>query len=187
MPHFEWKGWEITFREFSNHHASKNSPLFPSYPMLKKVNSSLRQMGKIHFKNKDTCMKKKQKQLYLLLINTPFLSVVYQYRFSEVRLIFWAPLVLFGALIVSVAEATCRHEPVVMGRHLVWCGDSGVPDSFTQLPLFIFWGSTERGMGSYSWRSYGGLHLNSPERRHSVYWTASRKATLRKAAVKDSV
>lgn len=63
-------------------------------------------------------------------------------------------------------------------------GDSGAPDSFTQVPFFFFSEEVQKEEWAAVAKSREGLHLNSPERRHSVYWTASRKATLRKAAIR---
>lgn len=132
------------------HHASKNSPLFPSYPMTKKVNSSLRANGgETHTLKISIRVWKKNKNNFIYFWLSPFLSVVYQWVLRSQAHIFWAPCLCLGHALAPVAEATCRHEPVLMGRHLVWCrGILGVPDSFTQLPFLFFWGSTERGMGS---------------------------------------
>ena len=119
------------------HHASKNSPLFPSYPMTKKVNSSLRANGgETHtLKIRIRVWKKKQKPT--LSASDCLLSCLwYISEFSEVRLTRSGPLwSMSGALIVSMAEAPCRHEPVLMGRHLVWC--RGILGFLTHLHRFL--------------------------------------------------
>ena len=90
-----------------------------------------------------------------------------------------------GALIVSMAEASCHHELMLMGRHLVWC--KGILGCLTHLHRFLFFffffsEEVQKEEWAAVAKSHGGLCLNSPERRH--YWTASGKATLRKAAVR---
>ena len=120
------------------HHASKNSPLFPSYPMTKKVNSSLRANGgETHTLKIRICVWKNKNKKALSTSDCLLSCLWYITEFSEVRLTFSGPLLsTSGALIVSMAEAPCHHEPVLMGRHLVWC--RGILGLLTPLHRFLF-------------------------------------------------
>ena len=80
-------------------------------------------------------MKKKKKALsaYDCLLS----YLWYFSEFSEIRLTFSGPLLsMSGALIVSTAEASCHHELMLMGRHLVWC--KGILGFLTHLHRFLF-------------------------------------------------
>lgn len=156
--------------------------------MTKKVNSSLRANGgETHTLKIRICVWKNKNKKALSTSDCLLSCLWYITEFSEVRLTFSGPLLsTSGALIVSMAEAPCHHEPVLMGRHLVWC--RGILGLLTPLHRFLFFFFFSEEVQKEEWAAVakycGGVHLNSPERRHSVYWTASRKATLRKAAIR---
>lgn len=91
-----------------------------------------------------------------------------------------------GALFSTVAETPCHHEPVLMGRRLVWC--RGILGFLIHLCSFLFFFFFPEEVQKEEWaavaKSYGHLSLNSPERCHSVYLKACRRAALRGEAVR---
>lgn len=130
-------------------------------------------------------MKKKTKTNFVCFWLSPLLSVVYQWVLRSQAHTFWAPLVYVWGINSLYGWSTMSPWTCVDGETFgLMQGDSGVPDSFTQVPLFCFSEEVQKEEWAAVAKSYGGLHLNSPERRHSVYWRASRKATLRTAAVR---
>lgn len=127
-------------------------------------------------------MKKKKKSFICLWLSS-LLSVVFQWVLRNQAYIFWAPLVYVWGINSFYGWSLVSPWAYVDGETFgLMQGDSGVPDSFTQVPLFFFSEEVQKEEWAAVAKSHGGLCLNSPERRH--YWTASGKATLRKAAVR---
>ena len=112
--------------------------------------------------------------------------MVYHWVLRSQAHVFWAPLVYVWGINSLYGWSTVSPWACVDGETFgLMQGDSGAPDSFTQVPLFFFFSEeVQKEEWAAVAKSCGGVHLNSPERRHSVYWTASRKATLRKAAIR---
>lgn len=150
--------------------------------MTKKVNSSLRANGgETHtLKIRIRIWKKKS---FICLWLSSLLSVVFQWVLRNQAYIFWAPLVYVWGINSFYGWSLVSPWAYVDGVHLVWC--KGILGFLTHLHRFLFFFFPEE-VQKEEWaavaKSHGGLRLNSPERCH--YWTASGKATLRKAAVR---
>lgn len=145
-------------------------------------------MGETHtLKIRMRVWKKKTKNNFIYFWLSPFLSVVYQWVLRSQAHIFWAPLVYVWGI-----NSLCGWSNMY-AMNLCWWGDiwfdtRGFWGSwliYTASSFLFFWGSTERGMGSCRqvlWRPAFELS----ERRHSVYWTASREGHTEESSSQDS-